>query len=164
MGGAFKRLVDQGHEVHVAYQTSGNIALADDEAHRFANFVCDYNHHFNNESPQAIHLYRQVTDLLKNKKDSDMDTIEVRNIKGLIRKGEARATSCFEGLKDAQIHFMNLPSYETGTIEKKPVGEVDIQLTMDLTEKIKPHQIYAAGDLTDPHETHKVCLDIILKL
>lgn len=161
MGGTFKRLVDQGHEVHVAYQTSGNIAVADDEAHRFASFVCDYNEHFNIESPQAMFIYKQVTDFLKNKKDSDMDTIEVRHIKGLIRKGEARATSYFVGLKDEQIHFMNLPFYETGTIEKKPVGEEDIQLTMDLIEKIKPHQIYAAGDLADPHGTHKVCLDAI---
>jgi glucosamine-6-phosphate deaminase len=163
MGGTFKRLVDQGHEVHVAYQTSGNIAVADDEAHRFASFVCDYNEHFNIESPQAINIYKQVTNFLKNKKDSDMDTIEVRHIKGLIRKGEARATSYFVGLKDEQIHFMNLPFYETGTIEKKPVGEEDIQLTMDLIEKIKPHQIYAAGDLADPHGTHKVCLDAIFK-
>jgi glucosamine-6-phosphate deaminase len=87
----------------------------------------------------------------------------VRYIKGLIRKGEARATSHFVGLTDDQIHFMELPFYETGTIEKKPIGQEDIQLTMDLIEKIKPHQIYAAGDLADPHGTHKVCLDAIFE-
>ncbi|WP_262711114.1 glucosamine-6-phosphate deaminase [Flavicella sediminum] len=163
MGGTFKRLVEQGHEVHVAYQTSGNIAVADDEAHRFASFVCDYNQHFNIESPQAINIFQQANDFLKNKKASEIDTSEVRHIKGLIRKGEARATSYFVGLSDEQIHFMNLPFYETGTIEKKPVGEDDIQLTMDLIEKIQPHQIYAAGDLADPHGTHKVCLDAIFK-
>ena len=163
MGGTFKRLVEQGHEVHVAYQTSGNIAVADDEAHRFASFVCDYNQHFNIESPEAINIYQQANEFLKNKKGSDIDTSEVRHIKGLIRKGEARATSYFVGLKDEQIHFMNLPFYETGTIEKKPVGEEDIQLTMDLIEKIQPHQIYAAGDLADPHGTHKVCLDAIFE-
>ncbi len=163
MGGTFKRLQDQGHEVHVAYQTSGNIAVADDEAHRFANFVTDYNKHFGIDSPEANKIFKEATTFLENKKDSDIDTPEVRHIKGLIRKGEARATSYFVGLKDEQIHFMNLPFYETGTIEKNPVGEADIQLTMDLIEKVKPHQIYAAGDLADPHGTHKVCLDAIFE-
>ena len=163
MGGTFKRLVDQGHEVHVAYQTSGNIAVADDEAHRFASFVCDYNEHFNIESPEAINIYQQANAFLKDKNPSAIDTVEVRNIKGLIRKGEARATSYFVGLKDEQIHFMNLPFYETGTIEKSPIGEADIKLTMDLIEQIQPHQIYAAGDLADPHGTHKVCLDAIFE-
>jgi glucosamine-6-phosphate deaminase len=163
MGGTFKRLQEQGHDVHVAYQTSGNIAVADDEAHRFANFVVDYNTHFNIDSPEANTIFTEASTFLKNKKSSDIDTASVRHIKGLIRRGEARATSYFVGLKDEQIHFMNLPFYETGTIEKNPVGEEDIQLTMDLIEKVKPHQIYAAGDLADPHGTHKVCLDAIFK-
>ena len=163
MGGTFKRLQEQGHEVHVAYQTSGNIAVADDEALRFANFVTDYNTHFNIESPEANTIFEEAKEHLKNKKSSDIDSASVRHIKGLIRKGEARATSYFVGLNDEQIHFMNLPFYETGTIEKNPVGTADIQLTMDLIEKIKPHQIYAAGDLADPHGTHKVCLDAIFE-
>jgi len=163
MGGTFKRLQDQGHEVHVAYQTSGNIAVADDEAHRFASFVCDYNKHFEIVSPEATNIYEEANEFLKNKKSSDVDTPAVRNIKGLIRKGEARATSYFVGLKDEQIHFMNLPFYETGTIEKDPIGEADIKLTMDLIKKVQPHQIYAAGDLADPHGTHKVCLDAIFE-
>ena len=163
MGGTFKRLVDQGHDVHVAYQTSGNIAVADDEADRFASFVVDYNKHFDIDSPEATKIYKEAKDFLKNKKSSDIDTPAVRNIKGIIRKGEARATSYFVGLKDENIHFMNLPFYETGTIEKNPLGEADIKLTMDLIEEIKPHQIYAAGDLADPHGTHKVCLDAIFK-
>ena len=161
MGGTFKRLQEQGHEVHVAYQTSGNIAVVDDEAHRFANFVVDYNKHFDIDSPQANEIFTEAASFLKYKKSSDIDSAAVRNIKGLIRRGEARATSYFVGLEDEQIHFMNLPFYETGTIEKNPVGPADIQLTMDLIEKIKPHQIYAAGDLADPHGTHKVCLDAI---
>ncbi|MEE9361995.1 MAG: glucosamine-6-phosphate deaminase [Cellulophaga sp.] len=163
MGGTFKRLHEQGHEVHVAYQTSGNIAVADDEALRFASFVCDYNSRFNIKSDEAVNIYEKAASFLENKKDSEIDTPEVRSIKGLIRKGEARATSHFVGLTDEQIHFMNLPFYETGTIEKNPVGEEDIKLTMDLIEKIKPHQIYAAGDLADPHGTHKVCLDAIFE-
>ncbi|MCL6296125.1 glucosamine-6-phosphate deaminase [Jejuia spongiicola] len=161
MGGTFKRLHEQGHEVHVGYQTSGNIAVADDEALRFASFVCDYNDKFGIESTEADDIYKRAATFLKNKKSSEIDTPEVRYIKGLIRKGEARATCHFVGIPEEQIHFMELPFYETGTIEKNPVGEEDIKITMDLIEKIKPHQIYAAGDLADPHGTHKVCLDAI---
>ncbi|MES2804423.1 MAG: glucosamine-6-phosphate deaminase [Bacteroidota bacterium] len=163
MGGTFMRLQQQGHEVHVAYQTSGNIAVADDEALRFARFVCDYNEKFGIKSSEAEDIYKKATAFLKNKKASEIDIPEVRYLKGLIRKGEARSTSNFVGLPDEQIHFMELPFYETGTIEKKPLGEIDIQLTMDLIEKIQPHQIYAAGDLADPHGTHKVCLDAIFE-
>lgn len=163
MGGTFKRLVEQGHDVHVAYQTSGNIAVADDEALRFASFVCDYNEKFAIKSDEALDIYAKAAKFLANKKASEVDIEEVRYIKGLIRKGEARATSHFVGLDDHHIHFMNLPFYETGTIEKNPYGEEDIQLTMDLIGQIKPHQIYAAGDLADPHGTHKVCLDAIFE-
>ena len=163
MGGTFKRLHEQGHEVHIGYQTSGNIAVADDEALRFAGFVCDYNDKFGIASTEANDIYNKSVAFLKNKKNSETDIPEVRNIKGLIRKGEAQATCHFVGLPDSQIHFMELPFYETGTIEKKPLGEEDIRITMDLIEKIKPHQIYAAGDLADPHGTHKVCLDAIFE-
>ncbi|WP_348811394.1 glucosamine-6-phosphate deaminase [Flavobacterium maritimum] len=163
MGGTFMRLQQQGHEVHVAYQTSGNIAVADDEALRFASFVCDYNQKFGIKSVEAENIYKKAIAFLKNKKTSEIDIPEVRYLKGLIRKGEARSTSYFVGLPDEQIHFMELPFYETGAIEKKPLGEDDILLTMNLIEKIKPHQIYAAGDLADPHGTHKVCLDAIFE-
>ncbi|WP_281636197.1 glucosamine-6-phosphate deaminase [Flavobacterium marginilacus] len=163
MGGTFKRLHEQGHEVHIGYQTSGNIAVADDEALRFANFVCDYNIKFGIAGSEADDIYKKSVQFIQNKKNSETDIPEVRNIKGLIRKGEAQATCHFVGLPDNQIHFMELPFYETGTIEKKPLGEEDIQKTMDLIEKIKPHQIYAAGDLADPHGTHKVCLDAVFE-
>ncbi len=163
MGGTFIRLQEQGHEVHVAYQTSGNIAVADDEALRFSSFVCDYNDKFGIESKEVDQIHKKVVEFLKNKKDSEIDIPEVRYVKGLIRKGEARATSHFVGLPDSQIHFMELPFYETGAIEKNPLGEDDIKITKALIEKVKPHQIYAAGDLADPHGTHKVCLDAIFE-
>lgn len=163
MGGTFKRLHEQGHEVHVGYQTSGNIAVADDEALRFASFVCDYNDKFKIENQDAQNIYKKAVTFLKNKKTSEVDTTEVRSIKGLIRRGEARSTSFYVGLPEENIHFMELPFYETGTIKKNPIGEDDIQITMDLIDKIKPHQIYAAGDLADPHGTHKVCLDAIFE-
>ena len=161
MGGTFKRLHEQGHEVHIGYQTSGNIAVADDEALRFASFVRDYNEKFGIDNSEANVIYKKAADFLKNKKSSEIDTPEVRYIKGLIRKGEARATCHFIGIPDAQIHFMELPFYETGAIKKNPVGVADVQITSDLIEKIKPHQIFAAGDLADPHGTHKVCLDAV---
>lgn len=163
MGGTFKRLQEQGHEVHVGYQTSGNIAVADDEALRFASFVCDYNTKFGIESREADNIYTKAAQFLQNKKNSEVDIPEVRYIKGLIRKGEAESTCYFVGLPDSQIHFMELPFYETGAIKKNPLGEADIQITMDLIAKIKPHQIYAAGDLADPHGTHKTCLDIVFE-
>ncbi|WP_142784780.1 glucosamine-6-phosphate deaminase [Changchengzhania lutea] len=161
MGGTFKRLHEQGHEVHVGYQTSGNIAVTDDEALRFASFVCDYNDKFGIKSEEAEDIYKKAVTFLKNKKSSEIDSKEVRFIKGLIRKGEARATCHFIGIPDEQIHFMELPFYETGAIKKNPVGIADVKITSDLIEKIKPHQIYAAGDLADPHDTHKVCLDAV---
>ena len=163
MGGTFKRLHEQGHEVHIGYQTSGNIAVADDEALRFASFVCDYNDKFGIENAEAENIYKKAAEFLKNKKSSEIDTPEVRHIKGLIRKGEARATCHFIGIPDEQIHFMELPFYETGAIKKNPIGVADVKITSDLIEKIKPHQIYAAGDLADPHGTHKVCLDAIFE-
>jgi len=163
MGGTFKRLQEQGHDVHIGYQTSGNIAVSDDEALRFAAFVCDYNDKFGIKNAEADNIYKKALDFLQNKKGSEIDIPEVRHIKGLIRKGEAQAASHFIGLDDAHIHFMELPFYETGAIEKMPLGDEDIKITMDLIDKIKPHQIYAAGDLADPHGTHKVCLDAIFR-
>src|SRR5690606_13279511 len=127
------------------------------------SFVCDYNEKFGIANTEANTIYEKALGFLKNKKDSEIDIPEVRYIKGLIRKGEARATAHFVGLPDENIHFMELPFYETGTIEKKPIGEEDIEITMALIEKVQPHQIYAPGDLAEPHGTHKVCLDAILE-
>ena len=163
MGGTFQRLHDQGHEVHVAYQTTGNIAVADDEALRFAEFVVDFNEKFESPNAKANRIYKEAIKFLRNKPDSEIDITAVREIKGLIRKGEAKNTCRFVGIKKEHAHFLELPFYETGTIRKKPIGEKDIQIVMDLIEEIQPHQIYAAGDLADPHGTHKVCLDAIME-
>ncbi len=163
MGGTFQRLHDQGHDVHVAYQTTGNIAVADDEALRFAEFVVDFNEKFESPNAKANRIYKEAIKFLKNKPDSEIDIPAVREIKGLIRKGEAKNTCRFVGIKKENAHFLEMPFYETGTIRKKPIGEKDIKIVMDLIEEIKPHQIYAAGDLADPHGTHKVCLDAILE-
>lgn len=163
MGGTFQRLVEQGHDVHVAYQTSGNIAVADDEALRFIDYTVDFNNKFHEGKNEAIQVYAEAKNFLKNKKDSAIDSDQVRFVKGLIRRSEAKATCRFVGIPDENIHFLDLPFYETGRIEKNPIAEPDILVVQKLIEKIKPHQIFAAGDLADPHGTHKVCLDAIFE-
>jgi len=162
MGGTFIRLVDQGHDVHIGYQTSGNIAVFDDYVTRFADFVADYNTQFEGKDPKNTVLDR-VRESLRMKKPGQSDSQEVRDLKGLIRRGEAKATCRFVGVPDENIHFNNLPFYETGTIRKNPVGDEDIKITKDLIRQIKPDQIFAAGDLSDPHGTHRVCLAAIME-
>ncbi|MEJ7769056.1 MAG: PIG-L family deacetylase, partial [Chitinophagaceae bacterium] len=163
MGGTFMRLQDQGHDVHVAYQTSGNIAVTDEFVTRFLDFAVGFEDQFGIDSKKSHEILATAKVFLKDKKTSQTDTPEIRNIKGLIRRCEARATSRYVGIKDENVHFLNLPFYETGTIEKKPLGEEDIIITMELLQNIQPHQVYCAGDLADPHGTHKVCLDIIFE-
>jgi glucosamine-6-phosphate deaminase len=163
MGGTFIRLVDQGHEVHVAYQTSGNIAVFDDDVIRFADFVNDFSESFKLNKSASEKLLRQITAALKKKKPAQVDSPEVMQIKGLIRRGEAKAACRYVGIPESNIHFLDMPFYETGKVKKKPLGEEDIRIIVDLLEKIKPHQIYAAGDLSDPHGTHRVCLAAIYR-
>jgi len=163
MGGTFMRLHDQGHDVHVAYQTSGNIAVTDEFVTRFLDFAVGFEELSGIDNKKSSQILEQAKSYLKTKKPSDIDTPEIRAIKGLIRRCEAKATCRYVGLTEDNIHFMNLPFYETGTIEKKPMGEADIQQTMALLRELKPQQIYAAGDLADPHGTHKVCLDIVFE-
>jgi glucosamine-6-phosphate deaminase len=163
MGGTFIRLVDQGHEVHVAYQTSGNIAVFDEDAIRFADFVKDFNETFKLNKEDGEKFYQRVVQQLKAKTPGQVDSPEVLTIKGLIRRGEAKAGCRSAGIPDSQAHFLDMPFYETGKVKKKPLGEEDISIIVDLLQKIKPHQIYAAGDLSDPHGTHRVCLAAIFK-
>ncbi|MGB5242863.1 MAG: glucosamine-6-phosphate deaminase [Lutimonas sp.] len=151
MGGTFDRLVEQGHEVHVAYQTSGNIAVSDKEAMKFAEVGLAMN-------PKSAHFNR-IVNSIQNKKEFDIDELEVRKLKGLIRQKECLAATRYLSLPDDQVHFLNLPFYETGRIKKNKLSEADIDIMKNLIEEVKPHQIYAAGDLADPHGTHKVCLD-----
>lgn len=163
MGGTFIRLVDQGHEVHVAYQTSGNIAVFDDDAVRFADFVRDFNVEFGLSKADGEKFYQQVVQSIREKGPGQNDSPEVLRIKGLIRRGEAKAGGRYVGIPDEQMHFLDMPFYETGAVKKKPLSEADIKLIVDLLEEIKPHQIYAAGDLSDPHGTHRVCLAAIFE-
>jgi len=162
MGGTFIRLVDQGHEVHVAYQTSGNIAVFDEDTIRFAEFVAEFNKHFNVAPEKAAELEAHVEAFLKNKKPGQVDSDDVQLIKGLIRRTEARAAGRTCGAAEERLHFLDLPFYETGRVRKKPLGEEDIRITVELLRLLRPHQIYAAGDLSDPHGTHRTCLAAVL--
>lgn len=154
MGGTFDRLIEQGHEVHVAYQTSGNIAVSDEEALRYAEVALD----IADENNKTI---KNVILALQTKKISKADDLIIRKIKGQIRRKESLGATRFLGIPDKQVHFLDMPFYETGTVKKNNLGEEDIEIVSKLITNIKPHQIFAAGDLADPHGTHKVCLDAI---
>lgn len=153
MGGTFDRLVEQGHEVHVAYQTSGNIAVSDKEAIKFAEICLA----LNSDSKKS----KELISFLKKKTVRVVDSKDVLKLKGLIRRSESLAATRYLGLDDDNVHFLNLPFYETGTVKKNNLTNTDLDIMCKLIGDIKPHQIYAAGDLADPHGTHKVCLDIL---
>lgn len=152
MGGTFDRLVEQGHEVHVVYQTSGNIAVSDEEALKFAEV---------SKSLNPSDSIKNIISDIKNKKSDRIDSVEVLKLKGDIRRHESIAATRYLGLPDNQVHFLDLPFYETGTVKKNKLSKKDIAIMCDVIEKIKPHQIYAAGDLADPHGTHEVCLNAL---
>ena len=163
MGGTLRRLVQQGHDVHVAYETSGNIAVGDEEVVRFMHFINGFNQIFANEQDEVIKSkYKEIKEFLKNKKEGDIDTQDIRTIKGLIRRGEARTASTFNQIPLDHVHFLDLPFYESGKIEKLPMGEADVNIVRELITKVQPHQIYVAGDLADPHGTHRKCTDAVL--
>lgn len=162
MGGTFIRLVDQGHDVHVAYQTSGNTAVWDDEVLRFVEFVKDFSYTLDLDTAKLEHVYAQMRQFISTKQPNQVDTKDIQTVKGLIRKGEAISGARFSGLQDDHIHFMNLPFYETGKLKRNSDLEDDVRITMDLLQQVKPHQVFAAGDFADPHGTHKRCFDIIL--
>ena len=163
MGGTFMRLQEQGHDVHVAYQTSGNIAVTDEFVTRFLDFAVGFEDLFGIDNKKSQEILINARKFLAEKQSTHLDTAEIRAIKGLIRRCEAKATCRYVGLKDTNYHFLDLPFYETGAIDKKPMSELDIRITMDLLKELKPHQVFCAGDLADPHGTHKVCLEIIFE-
>ena len=163
MGGTLRRLVQQGHDVHVAYETSGNIAVGDEEVVRFMHFINGFNQLFANEQDEVIKSkYKEIKKFLKDKREGDIDSQDIRTIKGLIRRGEARTASTFNQIPLDHVHFLDLPFYESGKIEKLPMGEADVNIVRELITKVKPHQIYVAGDLADPHGTHRKCTDAVL--
>ena len=163
MGGTFIRLVDQGHDVHVAYQTSGNTAVWDTDVLRYMEFAIDFNKSIGEDGARLTAIYEEMRRFIEQKQPNQVDLQEIRNVKAFIRKTEAIAGARYAGLPDEKIHFMALPFYETGKTVKKPITDVDVDLTVELLQQVKPHQIFAAGDFDDPHGTHIVCFRIILE-
>ena len=163
MGGTFQRLHDQGHDVHVAYQTSGNIAVTDEFVTRFLDFAVGFEEIAGIDTRTSGKILEDARKYIARKKANQTDTPNIRAIKGLIRRCEAKATCRYVGIKEENIHFQNLPFYETGSIEKKPMSEKDVKQTMELLRQIKPQQVYCAGDFADPHGTHIVCFNVVLE-
>ena len=182
MGGTIRRLIQQGNDVHIAYETSGDIAVNDDEVTRFMHFINGFNRLFAGDSDDAIdHIYKLVKQFMQKKREAELETYgdnkylhptpmppvmtdipEVLTLKGLIRRGEARLACAYNNIPNDHIHFLDLPFYETGTIEKHPMTEHDVLPIQDLLSNVQPHQIYVAADLADPHGTHRKCTDAVL--
>jgi glucosamine-6-phosphate deaminase len=155
MGGTLDRLISQGHEVHVAYQTSGSIAVSNQEALKFIEVACDMM--LGAESNTLRELRNEIDRL----KDGEIPSAEIRNLKTIIRQREAIAATRYLGLPDENVHFLKLPFYETGAVKKAPISQDDVDIMNHLIKSIRPHQIYAAGDLADPHGTHRLCIDAL---
>jgi len=155
MGGTFDRLVSQGHDVHVAYQTSGNIAVSNEEVLKFVELYEDF-------FDRSSNLISELKNLLSDEKKIIKDR-SVRKLASLIREKESLAATRFIGVNDSNVHFLKLPFYETGKIKKNKPTSKDLKIMYDLIKSIKPHQIFAAGDLADPHGTHKVCIELLFE-
>jgi len=163
MGGTLIRLVEDHHEVHVAYMTSGNIAVFDHDAQRVADMVTEYNRLFGIEQQHSEQLERRVAESLATKGPGESDCPEVLAIKSLIRWSEAKAGAIVAGCREENLHFLDLPFYRTGTIAKNPLTDEDIRIVRELIERVDPAQVYVAGDLSDPHGTHRVCAEAIFR-
>lgn len=162
MGGTIARLSQHGHEVHLAYQVSGNIAVFDHDAIRFLDFVRDSAQIYGFNKSEAERVYQATKTLLASKKPGEVDPLQIRQVKAAIRRGEAKAACRYVNIPEERVHFLDLPFYETGAVKKNPIGPEDIAITKALLQEVKPHQIYVAGDLSDPHGTHRVCFLSVL--
>jgi glucosamine-6-phosphate deaminase len=163
MGGTLIRLVEDRHEVHVAYMTSGNIAVFDHDARRIADLATEFNRLFGIEQDKTRTLEERVAAALAAKNPGESDSEEVLLIKSLIRWSEAKAAAVVAGCREENLHFLNLPFYQTGTIAKKPLTDEDVRIVRELIERVRPAMIFVAGDLSDPHGTHRVCAEAIFR-
>lgn len=161
MGGTLIRLVDQGHDVRVGYMTSGNIAVFDHEAQRFVDFVREFNTRFGLDTGKTNELRQRVEQAFRGKKPGQVDSAEIQIVKEEIRKTEARAAGRYCGIPTEKLRFLNLPFYQTGKVQKNPIGPEDVKIVVELLREIKPEIIFAAGDLSDPHGTHRMCLEAV---
>lgn len=159
MGGTIRRFVQQGHDVHVAYQVSGYLSVFDHDAARFADFVRDFNKIFGLTPEQTDAIEQHIDKFLLQKKPGDVDTPEVQKIKALIRRTEAVAAARYCGIPEANCHFLDMPFYNTGKVQKLSISKPDIDAVLKLLLKLKPGIVFAAGDMSDPHGTHRLCYD-----
>ncbi len=165
MGGTLQRLVKQGHEVHVAYQTSGDIAVTDEEVMRYMHFMNAFNGVFCNDEDEIIdEKYHAIKSFIKNRESDEINSKDILKIKALIRRGEARMACAYNDIPKPCIHFLDMPFYESGKIEKLPLTDADYNIVRNVIEKVKPHQIFVAGDLADPHGTHRKCTEAVFKV
>ena len=163
MGGTVARLSQHGHELHIAYQVSGNIAVFDHDVVRFLDFIREISGVYGFDASRADATYKRVVDELKQKHPGEADPADVREVKGIIRRGEARAACRYLKIPEERVHFLDMPFYETCVVKKKPLSQEDVEIIKELLRKVKPHQIFAAGDLSDPHGTHRVCFQAIIQ-
>ncbi len=163
MGGTIIRLVEDAHEVHVAYMTSGNIAVFDHDALTLADLVTEINRRFGIDDQKTPQLESQVIQSVAAKAPGEPDHETVLMIKALIRWSEAKAAAGVCGCKEEHLHFLDLPFYQTGTVAKKPITDDDVRMVRELIERVQPQQVYVAGDLSDPHGTHRVCANAIFR-
>lgn len=163
MGGTLIRLIEDGHRVHVAYMTSGNIAVFDHDAVRVADLLTEFNRLFGIDEVGCGRIQQEIREGLAHKRPGQPDTDALQRIKGLIRWSEARAAAVKVGCREEDLHFLDLPFYRTGTVSKRPVGDEDVQIIKDLLLRVRPEIAFVAGDLADPHGTHRVCADAIFR-
>ena len=163
MGGTFARLVEQGHEVHVAYQTSGSIAVLDDYLYQQMDIACAFTKIGEGDLQKMEEVFAQIKEDILSKQEGKAEASNLLKYKAALRRAEARAADRYLGVPEERVHFLNLPFYETGTVKKNPLSQTDVDIIVKLLREVQPHQIYAAGDLADPHGTHGVCLDAILR-
>lgn len=162
MGGTVARLSEQGHELHMAYEVSGNIAVFDHDVVRYLDFIRESSKVYDFSAQKSDEIYQRVVSEIAKKHPGEPDPLDVREIKSAIRRGEARSACRYLGIPEERVHFLELPFYETGGVKKNPLGREDIEIVKNLLKKVKPHQIFAAGDLSDPHGTHRVCFQAII--
>ncbi|MFO1021605.1 MAG: glucosamine-6-phosphate deaminase [Planctomycetales bacterium] len=163
MGGTLITLAEQGHEVYIAYMTSGNIAVFDHDALRHVDFIQEFNRIFGMETDQTRALDAKIRSAFSAKKPGEPDIPEVLDIKALIRQTEAVAGAKVAGVPPEKCRFLNLPFYQTGKVEKLPISQADADIIISLLKEVDPHQIYVAGDLSDPHGTHRMCASAIIE-
>jgi glucosamine-6-phosphate deaminase len=162
MGGTIARLVSQGHEVHVAYMVSGYLSVFDHDVMRYADFATEFNRIFGLTADQMGTIEEHIEEFLRNKRPGEIDSPQIQSIKGLIRRGEAIDAARYCGVSSEHIHFLDMPFYDTGKVQKSLIGPNDVAAVRRAFETSRPDIVFAAGDMSDPHGTHRLCLEAAL--